>query len=113
MPCRSIKATSRSRFSPTSPRDLAQLGKLCAFGLRHIEDIGGAEPNQNARVLLGDVLLGFLVLLAANADDGSKNADAFLALLHLAAKLVPCVQNPATRVASGLCRAISRMLPKL
>ena len=27
-----------------------------------------------------------------NADDGSKNADAFLALLHLAAKLVPCVQ---------------------
>ena len=30
--------------------------------------------------------------LALDADDGSENADALLALLHLAAKLVPCVQ---------------------
>ena len=68
-------------------------GKLCAFGLRHIEDVGIAESNKNAGVLLGDVLFGFLVLLALDADDGSENANPFLAFLHLAAKLVPCVQS--------------------
>ena len=45
--------------------DLAHGGKLCAVGLRHIEDVGIAEANQNAGVLLGDVLLGFLVLSCA------------------------------------------------
>jgi hypothetical protein len=87
-------------------------GKSTPFGLRHVEDIGVAEAKQDAGVLLGDVLLGFLVLLAANADDGGKNANAFLALLHAAAKFFH-VQKPATRVAVGICRAISSMFPKL
>ena len=88
-----MKETRRSRFSPTLPLISRMVGKLRAFGLRHIEDIGIAKANQDARVLLGDVLLGFLVLLALDADDGSKNADTFLALLHLAAKLVPRLES--------------------
>ena len=87
------KSTSRSRYSPALAGDaLGEFGKLRAFGLAHIEDIGGAEPNQNGLILSADVLLGLFVLLAANADHGSKNADAVLALLDLAAKLVPRIQ---------------------
>jgi len=43
--------------------------------------------------LFCDVLVGFLVLLALDADDGGKNPNPFLAFLHLPAKLVPCVQS--------------------
>ena len=82
---------------------LAHGGKLDAFGLLHIEYIGIPKANKDAGVLLGDVLLGFCVWLALDADDGSKNADALLALLHAAAKLVPCIH---ARNARG-CRALS------
>jgi hypothetical protein len=33
------------------------------------------EADQDTRVLFGDVLPGFLVFLALDAHDGSKNAD--------------------------------------
>ena len=35
------------------------------------------------------VLLGFLVLLAANADDGGKNANAFGTGVHAASEVLP------------------------
>ena len=70
--------------------NLAHLGQVYAVGLRDVEDVGIAEAKQDALVLLGDVLLGFLVLLAANANDGGKDADAFLSGLHAAAKVLPC-----------------------
>src|ERR1700678_2927862 len=44
--------------------DFAHRGKLRTFGLAHVEDVGIAESNKNAGVLLGDAPLGFLVLLA-------------------------------------------------
>lgn len=56
--------------------------------------------------------LGFFVLLPENPDHGSENADAPFALLDLAAELVPRIVA-SCRVASGFCRAISRVLPKL
>ena len=43
---------------------LGEFGKLFAFGLAHIEDIGGAESNQNGLILSSDVLLGFLKRVA-------------------------------------------------
>ena len=61
---------------------LPQRGKFRPFGLAHVKHIGVAEANQHAGVLLGDVLFGVLVLFALDADDGGKNADALLALLH-------------------------------
>ena len=47
------------------------------------------KPNKSAGVLLGDVLLGFLVLLALHADNGGKDADAFGSRIHGAAKVLP------------------------
>ena len=38
---------------------LGQLGKVCAFGLGDIEDIGGMEPDQYGLILSANVLLGF------------------------------------------------------
>src|SRR6266852_2368405 len=73
--------------------DLTHCGKVDAIGLLHVEDIGIAEANKDAGVLLGNVLLGFLIGLALDADDGSQNANAFLALLHPAAKLVPRIHT--------------------
>ena len=43
--------------------------------------------------LLVIVFVGFLVLLALDADDGGKYPDASLPLHHLPAKLVPCVES--------------------
>jgi hypothetical protein len=65
--------------------DLAHCGKIDSIGLPHVEDIGIAEANKDAGILLGNVFLGFLLGLALDADDGSQNADAFFALLHAAA----------------------------
>ena len=61
-----------------------QGGKLCAFGLAHIEDIRCPESDQYRLILLDDVLFGFLVLLAANSNHRGKDADTLLTLLHLA-----------------------------
>ena len=72
--------------------DLAHLRKLCAFGLRNIEDVSIAEADEHRTVLFGDVLFGFFLWLPAYADDGRQNADTALAFLHLAAKLVPRIQ---------------------
>ncbi|MBB5345230.1 hypothetical protein HDF10_003221 [Edaphobacter lichenicola] len=72
-------------------------GKLRTLSLRDIEDVGITESNQNGFVLVGRVFLGFLLCLAANADDGSKNANTLLSLPHFAAKLVPCVQTRNAR----------------
>jgi hypothetical protein len=36
---------------------LGEFWKLLTFGLAHVEDISGAEPNQNGLVLSADVLL--------------------------------------------------------
>src|SRR5260370_38583879 len=69
--------------------DFADRGKIDAFGLLHVEDMGIAEANKDAGILLRNVLLGFLIGLALDADDGTQDPDAFLALLHAAAKLVP------------------------
>ena len=69
-------------FSPGSPADLVRVGKVYAVRLRHIEDVGVPKAKQYALVLLGDVLLGFLVLLAANADHPGKDADAFGSGVH-------------------------------
>ena len=44
--------------------DFAHCGKLNAFGLLHVEDVGIAEANKNAGILLGNVLLGFHIGLA-------------------------------------------------
>lgn len=41
---------------------LAQFGRVDAVGLRDIEDTGIPKADQDTRVLLGDVFLGFLVL---------------------------------------------------
>jgi hypothetical protein len=68
-------------------------GGKCALGLRQIKDVGIAKADENARVLLGDVLLGLLVLLALDADDGGEDTDATLPLLDLPAKLVPCIHS--------------------
>jgi len=43
-------------------------------------------------ILCADVLLGLFVLLALDADNWSKNADAALSLLHSPFKLVPRIQ---------------------
>ena len=72
--------------------DLPHSGKLCTLGLLHVKDVGIAKAQQSAGVLLGDVLLGFLVPLALETDDGRENPNPLLAFLHLPSKLVPCVQ---------------------
>src|SRR5260370_4261723 len=81
--------------------DFAHCGKIDSFGLLHVEDIGIAEANKDAGVLLGDVFLGLLIGLALDADDGSQNADALLSLFHAAAKLIPPIHpaNSASLIA--------------
>ena len=76
----------------TAGNALGEFGKLFAFRLAHIEDIGGAESYQNGLVLSADVLLGFLILLPANPDHGSENANAAFTLLDLAPELVPRIK---------------------
>jgi hypothetical protein len=44
--------------------DFAHRGKLRAFGLRHIKDIGIAKSKKDAGILLGDVFLGLYIRLA-------------------------------------------------
>ena len=75
-----------------SPGALGECGKLGPFGLRHVEHVDGAESDQYGLVLLGDVLVGFGVLLLAGSNHRSKDADALLSLHDLAAKLVPRIQ---------------------
>ncbi len=70
------------------------------------------ETHELTGVLLGDILLGLGIGLALHSDDGDDEADALLALLDAAIKLFP-LPEPGNAVASGLCRTISRMLPKL
>ena len=88
-----MKSSNLSRYSPyIAGYALRQLGKVFAFGLGDIENIGRAEPNQCGLILGADILLGLCIFLPANADDRSKYADAALSLLYLAAKLVPRIQ---------------------
>ena len=68
---------------------LGEFGKLFAFGLAHIEDMGSAESNQNGLILSADVFLGFLVLLPSNPDHGRENTNAAFTLFDFAPKLVP------------------------
>src|SRR5271168_4660925 len=65
--------------------DLAHRRKFRAFGLAYIEDIGRTKPYQDGNILPGDVLLGLFLGFALHANDGGKDADAMLALLHAAA----------------------------
>jgi hypothetical protein len=51
---------------------VGEFWKLLTFGLAHVEDISGAEPNQNGLVLSADVLLGVLVLGHANRQVGDN-----------------------------------------
>jgi hypothetical protein len=83
---------------------LGQFGKLLAFGLRDIEDVGRAEPNQHGLILGADVLLGLCILLPPNSDHRCEDADAALSLPDLPAKLVPCVESSNT----GCVRLLSR-----
>lgn len=69
--------------------DLPQGRKFYPIGLRNIEDVGISESQQDALILLGNVLIGFGVLLPAHANDGGKDADAFLSGPHAAAKILP------------------------
>jgi len=67
-----------------------ELRQVCAFGLRAIEDVDGAEANQHRGGLC--FLIGARVLLvipAPMANDGGKNLNALLALPHKPAQLVP------------------------
>src|ERR1700722_2747504 len=75
------------------PGNLVHGRNLRAFGLQNIEDIGRTEPNQYRRVLLGNVFLGFLILLPANANNRSEDADALLAFLYAAAKSFPLPES--------------------
>jgi len=79
--------------------DLPQFRQALAVGLRNIEDVGRAETT-NARVFC--VAMSFSALfvgLAPDADDGSEDANAFLALLRLASELVPRPQaSDASRI---------------
>ena len=72
-------------FSPGSPETSRNLRQVYAVGLRDVEDVGIAEAEQDAGVLLGDVLFGFFVLLAANANDGGEDANALGSGIHGAA----------------------------
>src|SRR4051812_27261494 len=47
---------------------LLQFGKLGSTRLLHIEYISRSESDQHRLILLGNVLLGFALLLPANAD---------------------------------------------
>jgi UPF0716 family protein affecting phage T7 exclusion len=55
-------------------RDFVHDWQVYPIGLRNIEDVSISESQLNPLVLLGDLLLRFGVLLAANADDGGKDA---------------------------------------
>ncbi len=73
---------------------LGELRKLCAFGLRNIEDVHGPESHQDGCVDCCGVFaaLGFCVFLPAAADHRGQDADALLSLHHLASKLVPRIE---------------------
>lgn len=87
-----MKAINLSRFSSTLPLTRSESpGKCCTFGLGHIEYIRAAKAHQNGLDLPGDVLLGFGVL--SYADHRRQDAEPFLPLDHLAAKLVPRVES--------------------
>ena len=60
------------------------LGQLLAIGLADVKHICSAETRNRSR---GFLLIHFILRLAAN--DGSKNQDAFFALLHESAEFVP------------------------
>jgi hypothetical protein len=77
--------------------DFLQCRNVYPRGLRNIEDVGISESEQDALVLLGDVLLRFGVLLAANADDRGKDADALLSCLHGTSKVLPCPEPSYAR----------------
>lgn len=66
--------------------DLAQFRKLCTVSLRDIEDIGRTEANQYRLILLGDILVGLFLLLAANSDDGSEDTDTCLSSASVTAR---------------------------
>jgi len=68
--------------------DFAHCGKLNAFGLLHVEDIGIAEANKNAGILLGNVLLGFHIGLAFDQTEWHIEQD--VALDELGCMLVIC-----------------------
>jgi hypothetical protein len=70
-------------------RDLVDFRQVNTVGLRHVEDVGIAESEQGAGVLLGNVLLGFFVFLAANAEDGSEDANALSSGVHAATEVLP------------------------
>ena len=93
IPWAMVKSIRRSRYSPTSPlvrsvNSGSGAPSVCA----HIEYVDGAESDQYRLILLGDVLVGFGVLLLAGSDHRGKDADALLSLHDLAAKLVPRIQ---------------------
>src|SRR5262249_9439932 len=77
--------------------DTRVFGQLRAFSLGDIEDISRTKTNQHRNILAGEIFLGFLLSLALVANDRSENANAFLTLLHSAAKLVPCVESSDVR----------------
>ena len=82
-------------------------GQIHAVGLGNVEDVGIAEIQARTRGSFCLVMsfLGFLVLLAFHAHHRREDADSLgFSGVDVAAKVLPCVQKPATRVAVGLCR---------
>ena len=82
--------------SPVLARSSGDLGrkrwKVCALRLAHIEDVGRTEPTRTGLCVDGGVLALFGVFAGAGAHERGEDADAFFALLHLAAQLVPRIQ---------------------
>jgi hypothetical protein len=87
-------------------------GKLHAFGLRYIEDIGIPKANKGEVVLLGDVLLGVLVFLALDPDNRGEHANASPPFFTRRPSWF-YAYIPATLMANGDCLAISKTFPKL
>ena len=99
-------------FANVSLDTLFQLGKLWAFGLGHVEHVHGAESDQHGLSLLGDLPFGFRVLLAFGAIKGARMRMPFCPFFTLRPSWFHAY-IPATLDAVGICRAISRMFPKL
>jgi len=74
---------------------MLEFGQVRALGLRHIEDVDGAEANQYGRglavVVVCAVAVG-VVFFAAMSNHWGENLDSFFAALYKPAQLLPRVE---------------------
>ena len=88
-----------------------ELGQVRAFGLRHIEDVHGAKANQNGARLLVRLAAPGRLFLRRWPTMGARIWMPFSPFFTNRPNSFH-VENPATRVAVGRCRAMARMFPK-